>query len=126
MPIPVAEAAAGHVPAPDHDVVATLHSATLKHVGEDSLVVLKVAVHDGDEPARSSTSMPFDTGGGQPPTPDPLETAHPMVGAGLRTRTTCGRPVRRVVVDDDQLPLLPQPGQASRAGPQAGGYCPAR
>ena len=93
--------AAGDVAAPHHDVDVALANA-FEHGAEQGLVVLHVGIEHGDV-AGLARHHALDAGAGEAAPADPADTADAAVGGAERAHDRGGS-VRRVVVDEDDLP----------------------
>ena len=95
----VGQRAIGRVSRGDRQVVSLRDR--VEHAGQDQLVVLAVRVHDRHD-RRGGRHHAFDAGAGQPVPPDTLDAADIAVLPRQVARDR-GRPVRTVVVDDDDF-----------------------
>ena len=96
-------AAAGCISDPGADrQIARALGERFVHLGEDGFVMLKIAVDDRDE-VRARRHPPLDDGAGKTRAIDASQAAYAAI-FGRERKSDAGGAVRRVVIDDDQLP----------------------
>ena len=102
MPREVSHAAACGISGA-HDDIEAIRFESGKHLGQDSLVVLKIGIHDGNK-RRRGCHHALDTCGRQAAAKNALQNANIVTGSGDFTDAS-GGPISGIVIDEDDFIL---------------------